>query len=790
MKIPLKWLLELCPVDDDAEKIARLLTLSGTEVEDIIDFSGSFSGIVVGEVIEVRPDDPTPGMSRCTVDFGGGETAQVLSRAPNIKTGSLYPFAPAGARLFGGKEIRIVEFEGVKSEGMLCSGVEIGLGEPKDRLLEIPAGTKVGADVLKLLRWDDVVFEMEVTPNRPDCYGVLGLARELSALTQVPITDEHHIPVETGAQAAEFISIELKDTVGCPRYTARIIENIEVGHSPLRIIGRLAASGIRPINNVVDATNYVLLLLSHPLHAFDYDKLKSKKIVVRSAKKGEKFVTLDNEERTLDEGHLLIATPDRAVAIAGVMGGLDSEVDENTTRILLESAYFDPRRIRRTSRHLGLVSESSIRFERGVDPNGAARASDECASLIAFTAGGEVRKGMVDAYPKPIEPLTVELSEKKVEATIGIKIPEKTYSKYLEALGIKKLQKGRWQVPTYRPDITREIDLVEEVGRLDCYDRLKPVLRGGGPIPARLPDEVKLERKLARILPGLGFTEVMCDSLGKKRDFEPFIEKGISEIANPISDDYRYLRPSILPGLLKVASYNLNRGAESVRIYEYDKVHWPEKGEQSERYSLGVLMAGLKEPVGWDKGEIRVDIFDFRGVVEAVLDSLGVEYLIEPDTGKLFADNVSLAIKSPNGKVLGRFGQIELRIAEIFDIEISVFGLEMPAESLLKAVKRIPQFGGIPKFPSTRRDVALIVESEIPAGEILKIARAHCSDKLEKVFIFDIYEGAPIPEGKKSVGLASIFRDPEKTITDEEASELHEKMVEALAKKFKAEIRE
>jgi len=809
MKVPLNWILELCPVDADIEKVAQLFTQSGSEVENIEKFSDRFSGVVVGEVTEVIPDNPSAGMTRCTVEFGG-KTAQVLSRAPKIEVGALYPFAPVGATLFGGKTIREIEFEGVKSEGMLCSGVEIGLGEPKDRLLQISAGTKVGADVLKLLRWNDVVFEFEITPNRPDCYGVLGLARELSALTGVPLADEHHMPIQSGAEAMDFVGIELKDIPGCPRYTARIIENVKIGPSPLRIMGRLSASGIRPINNIVDATNYVMLLLSHPLHAFDYDRLNADRIIVRSAEEGEIFITLDGEERKLNKGHVLIATPDRAVAVGGIMGGQDSEVTDSTTRILLESAYFNPRRIRRASRQLGLSTESSVRFERGVDPNGAARANDECASLISFTAGGEVRRGIVDAYPEPIEPLQVKLTDDRIESVLGVQIPEKTYSRYLTALGIEKTPKGLWKIPTFRPDITREIDLVEEIGRLYCYDNIEPSLRGAGPIPARLPAESKLERKLAAILPGLGFTEIMSDPLGKAKEYEPFADTPLSELENPISTDYDRLRPAILPSLLIAASFNLNHEAESVRLYEFDKVCTVENGEHIEKYSLGLLMTGLASKVSWDTPERQTDIFDFKGIIEALLDALGIGALsvipakaaiqvgkgdgssnctLEPADNPSFAKSESFNILTPDSRIIGKMGRIAPEIAIKFDIDIPVFGAEIPAKSLIPAVSRVPQLKPIPRFPSTRRDVALIVDSTIPVGELLDFAKAHGSDMAESVFLFDIYEGNPIPQNKKSVGISAIFRDPKKTITDEDANTLHSQMVAALVKKFNAEIR-
>jgi len=788
MRIPLKWLLELCPCDYETNIIADLLTMSGTEVEDIEDLSVRFSGVVVGEIVEVFADDPLPGMFRCSVDYGEGRRAQVLSRAPNIEAGKLYPFAPIGATLFGGKKIDLIEFEGVLSEGMLCSGVEIGLGDPKDKLLEIASGTRVGADILELLRWDDVAFEMEVTPNRPDCYGVLGLARELSALSGIPLADEDHFPIQTGADVAGIIKIDIRDAIGCPRYTARIIENIKIGPSPMRIVGRLSACGIRSINCVVDATNYVMLMLSHPLHAFDLDKLGTDTIVIRNAIDGEKFVTLDGEERTMRSDYLMIATPERAIAIAGVMGGRDSEVDANTTRLLLESAYFDPRRIRRASRQLDLITDSSVRFERGVDPNGTVRAADECASLINFSARGEVRKGFLDAYPKRIEPVELPISNKKIFSVLGLEIPEKKYANYLTALGLEKSDSG-WIVPTFRPDLNREIDLVEEIGRIHGYDKIEPNLRGAGPIPPKIPDLVKLGRKINALMPGLGFTEAQSDSLGRKRIYEAFCEE-LVELDNPISEDYRYMRPSIIPSLLSSAIYNLNRNANTIRLYEYDKAYRLDGGESKEEYRLGAIMAGRNDNSGWYSSDESVDIFDFKGSITALFDALGVVCNFDPVDSRFYAIGKAFNIIDSTGVVLGSAGLITDEIASLFKLEIPVFSFELSAERLASHVSGIKKYRGLPKYPSTRRDVALIVDRKIPAGELLNEARKHSSDALENVFIFDLYEGKPIPEGKKSVGIAATFRSPKATITDEEANNLHEKMITGLLGKYAATIRE
>ena len=783
MKLPLKWLLELCPYDGSPEEIAKLLTESGSEVEDIQRLSDRFSGVVVGEIKELSTDDPLPGMFRCTVEYGANKRAQVLSRAPNLRVGGRYPFAPAGAILFGGKKIGVVEFEGVPSEGMLCSGVEIGLGYPKDELLALPAETPIGGDVLDLLGWNDYAFELEITPNRPDCYGILGLARELSALTGVPVADEHRVPVQGGKEASEFIKIELEDRSGCPRYTARIVEGIDVGPSPLWIMGRLSACGVRPINNVVDATNYVMLMLSQPLHAFDLDKLDSDTIVVRSARDGEIFTTLDGEKQKLSRDHLVIATPDRALAIAGVMGGLDSEVTETTKRILIESAYFDPRRVRKAAQQLGLSTESSIRFERGVDPNGVVRASDECAALI----GGEVCRGIVDVYPEPIEPLRVKLSSEKIRDVIGIDIPEKVYGKQFSALGFERMEDS-WVIPTFRPDITREIDLVEEAGRLYGYHNLEAALHGAGPIPASFSDEDLTRRDVGGVLRGLGFDEIMSDTMGRETDYAPFSDREFVRLENPVSNDYAIMRTMLIPGLLRIAGYNLNRGSEAIRLYEMDKVFFSRDDEYREEHSLGIVMAGSLVPEGWSSDGRSVDFFDLKGVVEQLLETQHASFTSTISDVDGFAPKKALELRFANGS-RGVVGMISPRLAKRFDIDIPIYAAEMPASALGKNRAKIVQFVETPRFPSTRRDVALIVDSSIPAGEILEFARSNRPDKLERIFIFDVYEGSALGKGKKSVGLAAIFRDADGTITDKEANDLHGRLVDTIVERYKAEIR-
>lgn len=791
MKTPLKWLLELCPYDGGVDKIMDFLTMSGTEVESVEDLSSRFDGVVVGQVKSVQADLPLPGMFLCEVEYGIGKTAQVLSRAPNIAVGNLYPFAHIGARLFGGKVIGKAEFEGVASEGMLCSGVEIGLGDPKDKLLEIASGTRVGADVKKLMQWDDVVIEMEVTPNRPDCYGILGLARELSALTGVPIEDEYHMPIQNCTPAKDFIGIKIKDSKGCPRYSARVIENIKIGPSPLRIIGRLSACGIRSINNVVDSTNYVMMLLSHPLHAFDLDKLKSDTIVVRNAAQGEVFTTLDGEEHKLSGDHLLIATPERPVAIAGVMGGLDSEVDEKTTRILLESAYFNPRKIRRASRQLGLITDSSVRFERGADPNSTIRAADECASLIAFTASAEVCEGVVDSCPNKIEPIEIPLSAKTVANVLGIDICEDDYSRILSALGLEKSSKGNWAVPTFRPDLTREIDLVEEVGRIYGYSKIEPKLEAAGPIPPSIPDVIRFGRKIAGLMNGLGFTEAQSDPLGKGKLYKPFAEKSLVELENPISEDFRFMRPAILPSLLTASAYNLNRQAEIIRLYEYDKVYLGIRdGEPVEEYHLAGVMAGLAENPGWQASEAKIDIFDLKGILESLFINLGLKCRFSEMKSEIFAKGKAFTIECADGEIIGNAGQITTNIAALFDIDTPVFGFEIEAGKILSEVFEQKKYRGLPIFPSTRRDVALIVDTKVSAGEILEEVRKNSTEMLEDVFIFDVYVGKPIPAGKKSIGVAAVLRSAESTITDKEANALHELIVNALVNKFDASIRD
>jgi len=789
MKVPLKWLLELCPIEADVDKIADILTLSGSEVENIEDISRRIKGIVVGKVESLIENDPLPGMYNCKVKYGDGKFAKVLSRAPNIEIGAMYPFAPAGSMIFGDQEIGIAEFEGIKSEGMLCSGKEIGLGEPSEVLLKLPRETEMGKDITELLRWDDVVFEFEITPNRPDCYGILGLARELSALTGTPLADEYRMPMESGASASDFIDIQIEDPLSCPRYSARIIENIQVGPSPLRIMGRLNACGLRPINNIVDSTNYIMLLLSHPLHAFDYDKLNANKIIVRNAKQGEKFITLDDQKRTLKSSHLLITTPDAPLAIAGVMGGADSEIDSDTTRVLLESAYFNPAQIRMASRQQGITSESSIRFERGVDPNGTIRAGDECAALISYTSGGEVRRGTVDNYTKPIDPCIIQLEQERVTSVLGIDISEKDYSSYLNSLGMKKADNG-WEIPTYRPDIQRGIDIIEEIGRLHGYDRIKPATTTSGPIPAKWPFENRFAKKASNILIGLGFNEVMTPSLGKGDDYKLFCLDEIARVANPISLDFDVLRSSLLPGLLTVAHYNLNREENSVRVFEYDKIYSKVDNEYIEKTNIGVVLAGDIAGDEWYRNSRPADFFDFKGIVESFLRVVDLEYEFYPLDSEIFDKAEAFEIHDKDGNEIGRMGKFAKEIVEQYDIEAPIFGMEIDVEAFKEQFQKIKIFKGLPKYPSMRRDVALIVDKSIPAGKILDFTREIGGELLEDTFVFDLYQGGSIPEEKKSIGIAAIFRDREKTLTDEEVTEIHSKIVDDLVKKYDAKIRQ
>ncbi len=787
MKASYKLLSELLDFPYSPEELAEKFTLTGTEVEAIEHPGEWISDIFIGEIMDVKENAPHSGLAKCVV-LCGDKKYTTITGAPNVKVGTKAAFAVPGAKIFGGREIGIAEIDGEKSEGMLCSGVEIGLGFPKDKLFPIPDDAQSGADLKKLLGWnDETIYEMEVTPNRPDCYGHFGLAREIAAMLgklwqpRIPKLDD--VIDDDGGVSVKII------TDKCPHYAGRLIEGIKIAPSPLWLTGRLAALGTRPINNIVDITNYAMLLTGQPIHAFDEAKL-GREIIVRQAQNGEKMFTLDDVERKFSDDIMLIASPKSPVAVAGIMGGKNSEVDENTRNIIVEVAYFDPITVRRGSKFLGLTTESSTRFEKGTDPNAPSKVSDIVAEMAKKFAGAKKIYRTVDEYPQVTEPMKVTLTDEKVKRVIGVKIPRVDCRKILIGLGFDIFSENAggttYEVPTFRPDVMREIDLIEEVGRIYGLWNIPAQLRAQGPLPPEIPDKIRLKIFFEDILPGLGYRYAMTDPLGKREILGFFADKPLVKLSNPLSEDFSVMRPNPLPSIIAAAARNLNRGMRSIRLFEVDN-GYSDDGEYSEEMYLTIVGGGFRNPVGWDFSDDPLDLFDIKGTIEALAGNIRTKFQFEQATADFAEDGTFLKIFT-DGKEIGFIGTLAKKLWNYYELRSPVhFGL-LQIMPLLPFFTKTPEYKKFSRFPAIKRDAALIVDENLSAQKLLDAAKDFAPDA-EKIGLFDMYRGKPIPAGKKSLGLFFIFRSAEKTLTDEDVNEMFEKIVRKLCKKFDAEIR-
>jgi len=792
MRISVKWLRELCAVAEGDDEIARRLTMAGLEVEGR-ETRAIGPGVVAARIVQSARIEGSEHLSLCQVDDGAG-THQVVCGAQNYAAGDVVPMARVGARLPGGLEIRRAKLRGVDSEGMLCSERELGLSDDHAGLMLLPRETRIGMPLDELLGLPDTVFEVNVTPNRPDALSHLGIARELSALTGVPVRMPFVEPAGRGADLPA--RVDLEDPQRCPRYVARIIEGVRVGPSPLRVQERLRACGVRPISNVVDASNLALLELGHPLHAFDLDQLAGRRIVVRRAREGEKMTTLDGKERSLSSDDLVIADADKPVALAGVMGGATSEVSDSTTRILLESAMFEPAGIRRTARRHALHTEASHRFERGMDERTADLAANRCAELIVQLAGGRVLPGALDAYPSPLPAVHLRVRPERVSAVLGVSVPEPEVDRWLQAMQLAR-EGEQWRVPSWRRDLTREIDLIEEIARLRGYDTIPiEIHKAGVGETAAIVPERRAEAAARASLAASGFDEAVNYSFGPEKD----MPKPALRVANPLTPDQSAMRTVMLDGLLRNLAYNFARGAHELRLYELGRVYLPNvdprhpSGELAwpahEPRRLGLVMSGARRKGVWEPAR-KLDYFDLKGAVEELLAALRV-----PEAAFRLEEHrplhpVNSTLLFLGGAYAGLLGQLHPRSARYFELPEDTFVAELEWEVLAAHAVAVPQAHGVPRFPALARDMAFVVDRSVPAAQMIEEIRAtDAAGLLEQVELFDDYDQEPYRSaGKRSLAFRMSLRAPDRTLTDAEADALCAAIKGRLKSRLAAELR-
>ncbi len=794
MKVTYNWLKDYIQFDEPPRELADKLTEVGFEVEEMYPLYPAFSGVVIGKVENVQKHPDADKLSLCTV-FDGKERHQVICGAPNVAKGQTVPFAKVGAELPNGFKIKKAKIRGVESFGMICSREELGLEDKSDGIWAIEKDFQPGSDLYKLLQEEqDYVYDFFITPNRPDCLSVYGIAREVAAITGNSLHfPEFDVPEEASQKAADAVSVHIEDTEGCPRYAARVIRGVTVGPSPEWMQKRLQAVGIRPINNVVDVTNYVLMEVGHPLHAFDLKEIKGSEIHVRASRKNEKFVTLDDKEREIPENTVMICDRERAVAIGGIMGGQNSEVSDSTRDILLECAYFNPLRIAASGKKLGLSSEASQRFERGVDPNGVPRAIDRAASLMAELGGGIILSGIVDVYPQVIEPAAITFRPERVNKVLGSDLSEETIVEKLQSIQLD-VKGNQVTVPTFRVDLKKEIDLIEEVARLVNFSNL----------PSKQTTVIRYEFKqaqgevllqfLRRKMLETGLQEIITNGMLKKEEAAQFGQNGEPiHILNPISDDMAAMRPSLLPGMLKSVAYNINRNQFNLHFFEIGRVFTNYRSNElpDQPYHLAAMVSGNRYPEHWSQKVQPVDFYDIKGLLEVFLDKIfldNIEFILYDKAGYLDGGQ-TIAIQLKNN-IIGLCGKLDESVCALFGIEKDVFAFELNVDALSEHLDFERIYEPIPKFPYVEKDLAFVISDSIQSAELLDFIRRTAGRLLREVTVFDVFTGKSVAPGKKSVAIRLRFQSSDRTLKDEEVDVIFRKIIKRVTENFGITLRD
>lgn len=846
MRVPLSWLREFVSWPWEPAELAERLTMVGVKVETVLEVGGGAGGVVAARVLRVaRHPDPSASGDYWIVDLDSGTgRRQVVAGIANMKPGDVVPYAPPGSVLPGGWRIGPVEIKGVLSEGMVLSLSELVLGEkPREGegVLVLPAGLEPGRELTQALGLPETVLELDLTPNYAvHCQSILGVAREVAALTGagpagVQRSDPYAELEPSGRAAPELCRVTIEEPELCPRYIARVIRGVVPGPSPWTVQFRLLAAGMRPINNVVDATNYVMLETGQPLHAFDLERLTGRHIIVRRARRGETIVTLDGVERHLLESDLVIADEAGPVAVAGVMGGEASEVSSSTRDILLESALFEPRSVRRTATRLALLSEAAGRFEKGVDPEGSEPASARAAALIARTGGGAPAPGAVDANPLPYRPREIALRARRVSALLGVDLDPEEVAAHLRRLGFP-VRRTVWRaagarargpgdtggdeaadlvvgVPSWRGDVFGEADLAEEVGRLYGYNRIPSALPRMVTTVGTMPLGLRLTETAGRTMVALGFIEVVSSSMvDPDRDaaLSPLPEgRRALSLSNPLTGSRAAMRTGLLVSLVEAVAKNQARAERDLRLFEAAPVYWPRGGELSpdnlpeERRFVAAVATGRGPEACWRRAGQEPDFFYAKGLAAALLRDLGiVDWHVRPARDRRFHPGRQARILAgcATGNVedngsggesieLGTVGELHPLVLRTFDVTGRVAALELDLEAVSRVASPEVRFEELPRYPAVTRDVAVVLPNEVEAAAIEAVIRESAGDLGVAVELFDVYQGPPVPEGRRSTAWRVTYRSPERSLTDAEVDLVHARVREALREKLGATLR-
>ncbi|MGA7618469.1 phenylalanine--tRNA ligase subunit beta [Candidatus Binatus sp.] len=806
MKLPLSWLRDFVSIDAPVEEISRRLSYAGLVVENVEKLAPGFAGVFAARVLHVEKHPNADRLNLCDVDAGQKGQFKVVCGAPNVKAGMVAPLALVGAQLGKQPPLEAAVIRGVRSEGMLCSERELGLSQDHAAILALGADAPLGGDVAAYLHLDDTVLDVEVTPNRGDCLSVLGLAREVAALfaarLRAPrLRAAHWAGSHDGARFSFSVSIEATDL--CPRYAALSMTGIKIGPSPAWLKRRLELCGMRALNNVVDATNYVMLELGQPLHAFDFGKIAGGRIIVRRAGDTREFVTLDDVPRALDPNDLLIADSDKPLAIAGVMGGLNSEVGDSTATILLESAYFEPMTIARTARRLGLRSEASYRFERGIDRAGQVGALIRAADLIRRIARGREASPIADFEPRTAEPREIALDLGAMESLLGAAIPPAVARSRLKSLGaqVSTRAKGVLAVvpPSFRSDLVEQADLIEEVARLGGLEDIPALLPERVAALARVNREREFLKGTREVMLGCGLTEAATIAFIAPADNARF--SGLQaaprpvKVTNPLSAELSELRVSLMPGLIASLRFNLNREARAFHAFEMGKTFRMDGDVATEHHHLAAVSYGAFALSAIGEHSVMAGFFSIKGILETYLEAIGilprVAFKALESADAPFLHPGRSAIVTLDDAPIGLIGELHPAEAMRLDLNDPCAVYELDMSSLI-AYGFSPRktFQPPPKYPAIRRDLALVLDRNFPVDMVVKTIRECGASLLESVEVFDVYEGTAVAAGKKSVALACRYRAKDRTLTDEEVNRIHAVLVEQARTRLGAELRQ
>ena len=810
MQVSIKWLHDYIDFTETAEELADKLTMAGVPVENVIRADEGLEKVITGRIEKLEPHTNSDHLQICTMNVGQDKPIIIVTGAQNVAEGQIVPVAMVGAHLPNGLKISKGKLRGVVSMGMLCSAGELKLDltkltdEEKDGIYILPADTPVGIQVKDVLGLDDVVLEFELTANRGDCFSVFGLVREVAVLTgNTPKWPVIQAKEDDEAKAAELIRIGIEAEDLCDRFSARVLKNVRIAPSPEWMQQRLEGAGIRAINNVVDVTNFVMVELGQPMHAYDYDEIAGKSLTARRAAAGEELHTLDDSTRRAKGDELVIADSEKAAGLAGVMGGLETEVTEKTTTVVLEAASFNGPSIRRTSRACGLHSEASGRFERGVDVTKTERALERAAQLLQDMGACTVTRGIVDVYPAPKDVTRVAFTTAQINRRLGTELPGTKMAEILESLGFGVEAAGGDSylvtVPSWRNDVTYMEDLSEEVARIYGFDNIQSSTPYGSVMQGRQSERQNFVDRIKAVLTSLGMDEElsfafthpsMFDKLNIPADSE--LRKAIP-IMNPLTDEYPLVRTTLLSSIFENTARNFSRKNEDIRLFEVAPVFYPKAlpvtEQPDEVLKLAGLITGRRSSVGWNQSNELVDFYDLKGIVEELLANLSIsKYTVE--TGEHYAMHPGkTAVFKKGREVIATLGEVHPAVAEALGITKKMYIFEMDVATLMKYTALNFHYEALPKYPAISRDLAVLVDAAVEAGAIEKTIAKNAGKHFKGVCLFDVYTGKQIGEGKKSLAFTMQFQSKDKTLTDEEADTAFQNILTAVQKEYGAELR-